>query len=334
MSFVSWFLIIYFVKDLIIYNFPKEYAIVKQICLDYLNELFVLIEPYTISTMIKLLYCYSVVEIKFLKLKKALNPYILNVKHMINNYIMSRNNDTPICWDLKTKIEIFDFKEDFVCIKLGCYSSSLNEQDNTLDDYVISNNVYHYYVITSFLENDQTNKIVFNSNKNDKIINKCCNSNVHFISLSVNVDGLSEPIDIHLKTDEYNYYMVSNKIDKHFIYYYLNYHKKIACSTFDNFKYTLDVMDNNVNMFTITEKDGIYIDEELYTLNLFKEELTSEMNVQENDNIIESIIDDVINNVIETNNSETIDNNDTTNKNESNNRCKTDSFGEQDYIKL
>jgi len=317
MSFVSWFLILYFVNDLFSYNFPKQHTHIKDIISGYMNELFIMVEPYTITTMINLLYCYSVMEIKFNKLKKYANPYILQGKNIISNYIKSHNDGNYASWDIKTTINMYDVQQNFIKVQEYLSKNPLNEHSHfSTDDCIFNFDEHYYYVVSSLVEDSLvTNKIVlgFGSNVIDnKIRNKC--SNIHFISLSVNVDDLIEPIEIRLKTNEYNYYMVSNNIDKYFIYYYLKYHTYCIsdCLCFDDFKYTLEVMDNNVNMFTITEKDSIYIDKDIYIVNIFKDKPQL---IQEE--VVKDIIEDIVN---------TIDTD--------SNRKKTESFGEPDYIKL
>lgn len=307
MSFVSWFFILYFVNDLLLYNFPKEHATVAITCISYVNDLFALIEPYTISTMIQLLYCYSVMEIKYNKVKKYLKPYLLEGKRVVYDYLNSHTNNSntnnPYAFYTKTSIDTYDVSNNFTKVDEHRSTISLLDHTDFLKEYYVVEEQNHYYVVNIILEEDKTNKIVFqNAIMNDnKLVNTC--SNVQFISLCLQVKGIMEPIEMHLKTEDVNYYMVTNKIDKHFVYYYVKYHAKINyCSSFTYFTYILEVMDNNVNIFTITEKDSIYIDEDTYLLHLHKEELEETKTTKE--------------------------------IKELSNRCKTESFGEPEYIKL
>ena len=67
-------------------------------CIKKLNEFFMIIEPYTITTMLNVLYYYSVIEIKYNKLKKLCKPYISMGKNIINdnlnnsNYVLYNSN--------------------------------------------------------------------------------------------------------------------------------------------------------------------------------------------------------------------------------------------------
>lgn len=316
MNLINWFLLIYFINDLFKYNYPQQYNYLKEICIKNINDLFTIVEPYTITTMINLLYCYSVVEIKYNKLKTLCKPYISKGKTMLNEYLKSHNNGNPIFCELKTKIEIFDITNNFQCAKVICSSIPIEENEFYINSLIPD--IYHsenYYIsITNYLENEIANVITFKNilinNDLIKLTNK--RSNVQFISLSLIIEDLSDPIELYLKSDEYNYYMVDTKIDKYFIYYYLKYISKYKNDfnvNFENFTFNLSIMDSNINMFSIKHNDILLIKDELYLLEL--------------DNNVSKDID---------NRNKEIDN--MNKENTEINRVKTNSFGEQDYITI
>jgi hypothetical protein len=63
---------------------------------------------------------------------------------------------------------------------------------------------------------------------------------------------------IDLKTDTYDYYIVGNTFTKDFFVYYINEHILTKYEQHENDKYTLKILDQDINMIEIdfTDKNG------------------------------------------------------------------------------
>lgn len=91
-------------------------------------------------------------------------------------------------------------------------------------------------------------------------------SEITFIALYLNYNDAR--YNINLKSDNFNYYLVGNAIDKHFVQYYINTVLNVKFSYLDSkmFTYQLELMDHDVEMVSlnadqsiIIEKNGYYI---------------------------------------------------------------------------
>jgi hypothetical protein len=74
--------------------------------------------------------------------------------------------------------------------------------------------------------------------------------------------------NIELSTNKYNYYVVGNKIDKLFIFYYLKHvlNTNMNVTNFDKISYSLYFCDHNANFVTINESKIILIDDNDYLI--------------------------------------------------------------------
>jgi hypothetical protein len=71
-----------------------------------------------------------------------------------------------------------------------------------------------------------------------------------------------------LKTPEYNFYVVGNRIDNSFLQYYLTNILFIPLLNREeaNFEYFLEIMDNDVNFVFLNERQHILLALDKYTL--------------------------------------------------------------------
>jgi hypothetical protein len=74
--------------------------------------------------------------------------------------------------------------------------------------------------------------------------------------------------NINLKTDEFNYYLVGNIIDKYFVQYYINTvlnlnfsYKELEIKT-----YQLELVDHNVNIINLNFEQSIIIEKDGYRI--------------------------------------------------------------------
>jgi hypothetical protein len=99
-------------------------------------------------------------------------------------------------------------------------------------------------------------------------------SNVRFISMVLKFNSIEIKVD--LKTDHYNYYIVKNKINKSFVYYlllneYKSYYDEYVNQTkieinYNDFKYEIEIIDDNVNIITLTETQEIVFKKNKYDI--------------------------------------------------------------------
>jgi hypothetical protein len=128
---------------------------------------------------------------------------------------------------------------------------------------------YYTLIITDLFQMNDLNK---KNIQNKKIINNLdkCDfkfeiSDITFIALYLNYNDVR--YNINLKTDEFNFYVVGNIINKSFIQYYIKniLDNNILIKT-DNkpFLYKLELMDHEVKILELNENQYIIIDKNGY----------------------------------------------------------------------
>jgi len=201
-------------------------------------------EQIIISTSFNLIYIYSHLEIFSYKL------YNINLKSFVDKFLKKKNQKNNI-------IQIKNNGDNHIK-----YCTD-NIDDLFVDDgqsiYIFSDNEKAY-------ENKCVNKIISHS---PKILTNYEESNVNFLLFEVNLSEKNVKID--LKTNNYNYYIVNNIIDKKFIIYYLINSKILAINdelhtSIKNDTIKVKIIDSNVNVkeLEITDKKFITIKKDEY----------------------------------------------------------------------
>jgi hypothetical protein len=207
------------------------------------------------------IYFYSACQIKCNQAYNYLLPYFKNAEVIDQITIEQFNIDTgELLTITKNILDIADKFENKLFIISKIISNNLSGDSST------SNNI------------SITNKLIIDKN------NICLSfdtSNITFIALYLNYNGVR--FNINLKTDEFNYYLVGNKIDKHFIQYYIN---TVLCLKFSYVEseittYVLELMDHQVNMVHLSYEQSIIIEKDGYRI--IKEDVTEVEDVT-NDN--------------------------------------------------
>jgi len=85
-------------------------------------------------------------------------------------------------------------------------------------------------------------------------------SNIRFILIELIANNQTIKIDFAAHGD--NYYVVGNIFNYRFINYFVNRYHKVESLE----KYTLNIIDNNVNMIEVREVDSIKLDKNTYTI--------------------------------------------------------------------
>jgi hypothetical protein len=170
-------------------------------------------------------------------------------------------------------LKIYDIFKHLLCKNTPIYSSIEFYLNGVLinKDNIKDNNVE---LIKEEYENINFDLIIYTDYNTIKTPNKVCFyefpkkliyeiSNIKFISLTLYYN--EETINIDILNKKYNYYIVNNKIDKKFIFYYLYYIcKYYKISKFEDFSYQLVLIDSNVNMHKLNEHEEIIIDKNSY----------------------------------------------------------------------
>ena len=130
------------------------------------------------------------------------------------------------------------------------------------------------------IDTDDDNLVLIKSPTNDVIILdtvpdtldnlKYEVSNVRFLAIYLKLTVSNSHI-IELFNNDANYYVVGNKLDSKFFKYYLHNVLNIKVDNESPFEYKLEIMDHNVNMIYVNEKQSILIQKDDYDISLLSE---------------------------------------------------------------
>ena len=255
------------------------------------------------------IYYYSVCQLKYRRLACYINPYL---QYIYSSETQYREEMCPLlkgnsAEQSKNNVYV-SFYNNTSLIKNAIYNN--DSQSETLDLNLFMKNeepMNHNLIIMSLLSKQQQeqdtqkgtdtqqrtdtqqgtrqyDKIIFtiSDNKNIDFTNKTQYevSNIKFIAINLTHDNNTYPIQ--LKTPEYNFYIVDNIIGATFFKYYLVNILKVINNDLDsNFTYSLDIMDHNVNMFTLNEKQSVIFKKDNY--NLLQSNITREIVIEKRD---------------------------------------------------
>ena len=215
-----------------------------------------------------LVYCYSLAQIKYNKIKNVVNT-------LSNTIINTLINSSKITILKKEKIYI-----------ITTYNSG-----KKVNELMLNSNDSSY--ITSWkLENKDTFDLIIVSDKKDEsnqinyihytefpqILDDYKHSTIKFFSVELEYKDTIHSIE--LTNENYNHYIVNNVLNKHFFKYYLTnvLNIEIDKNTFD---YKLSVIDHNVNIVELTQNDSLIIKENNYELIIESDELFKERSVSD-----------------------------------------------------
>jgi len=182
-----------------------------------------------------LIYLYSKAQILYINLIKVVNAKIEETP----NLLKLKNNLDLL---MKPKIDI-PIAHEF--IKDGKSIDYFNEIENECD-----------FSIYSWLDDTKScvnKKLVYDLNEP---LSFCEVSNIEFLLVELKV-GESNSHKIILKTEEFNFYMIGNRFTKQFFIYYLTQILKISEEIKDDDKFSLKIIDHDVNTIELdfTEKN-------------------------------------------------------------------------------
>lgn len=172
-----------------------------------------------INVIYKLLYIFSLCQIRYNKMSKYFN---LSYKNKITNKILLLLDDDGI---IISNLDLDDIKYSDARLLL-------------IDD----------------------KNVVFYEKYPDSFDYKV--SQIHFINVELVYNDIIYPLQ--LKTSSVNYYIVNNSLNTFFIQYYIRNVLKIPIDEIKPFEYKLNIIDHNVNCFTLTQEQCLTFTETGY----------------------------------------------------------------------
>jgi hypothetical protein len=209
------FLIGVLFADLLERRFPEQFKIVLT------------------EVTFNVIYLYSKIQIYFARANKNFNDYIegnptlLKIKTDFDNLMKPKEG-------LMTKTEFF---------KNGKSLTIVETPEKNFD-----------FAIYSWLSDDKkcvNKKIIYDINEPMTISEY---SDVKFILIEIKI-GENKLYKIHLKTQEYNFYLVGNKFTKDFFIYYLINHLNIDETDLNETRFSIKIIDHNVDSFQMDFTD-------------------------------------------------------------------------------
>lgn len=189
-------------------------------------------------------------------------------KHVLNFFV-------NLCQKTMYMYTILEYRVDSIIKKYRTYKYTYFDPfvDNFKDNkYVSSDNTLYIRnnVLLDKNKEDETGfDIIILKKQNNFFVDKTldsildrstveCSSSVSFITFDVTVkidENVNETFSLDMKKND-NYIQVGNKIDKYVIWYLIKEQFKMC---FFEKSYTIQVMDGNVNMYTLTDENTLTI---------------------------------------------------------------------------
>jgi len=182
---------------------------------------------------------------------------------------------------------------------LDFYGVKSNDSQNKFfnpNSYISFKEIAHK-VYNDFLKEDVRTYFVYNIAKNDNMFNRVLLYNFHGLEwysdrivfdpcnhrfLSVQLKLANDPdnviFDVKMSTNNYSYYILGNRINVDFVRYYCNHVLHLNDSLTKmvdleglNLKYTLTIVDGDVNVLKLTEEDELIFGKNAYVLQKYKD---------------------------------------------------------------
>lgn len=190
----------------------------------------------------KLIFAYSFIELKTKKMYKQIKNNS-SVNSLVEQFKSSNN------------IEVIFNNKSVICVNKENIYSKLPFENTFI--------VYHHPEPMTC----RTNKVIvhhFSENTPKDVFEyKICNYVFISTILFLETKSLIINYDLRLDSDDVNYFIKNNKIDKHVICYLLKQQKNVNCSP-ENCKYKFSIIDQNANMIELNENDVLYLHEDNY----------------------------------------------------------------------
>jgi len=191
------------------------------------------IPNYLLNLSYGTIYYYSKLQLGFIKTQSALTSYVKSVP-FLNNLLTYMKPDTNL--DIYTFTNIH--KNLTIC-------SKFNEEQNL-----------EYKIILHYKPDDEKIKYIESS--------KLEQADYKFIMTEISIDD--KKIVVHFTNDKYNYLMVSNKLDKDFIIYFLKTHYNELVKDLEIENYIIKIIDHNVNVIEFDNTQTLLINKSGYEI--------------------------------------------------------------------
>jgi hypothetical protein len=216
--------------DVIREDYPDKYQKIKTKCEELRNNL-----------LYNALYTYSKFQIIYGKCASSVFDFANK------NGLLIKNVENNICQISYDKVFIRNHK---------------NDNDTYFED--VDNCFYIFNDNKNISKTKCVNKIISRTqqfNTNYEV------SDIKFILVEIKLND--NTFKVELKTEEENYYIVNNILDKNFFIYYLRDNRLCTLSKFDIFKIdklNIKIIDHNVNIINleITDKNYLLIKKDNY----------------------------------------------------------------------
>lgn len=216
-------------------------------------------EPTIINMGYNFLYCFSLCQIQYNKIKSIIlpivSPKIIVVYSDIKNYLKDRGF---IVESTSKRVILIDNNGIEIC---ELVTKHKNKKD---DDFQEMLNTQLDY--SSILLLDKNNDIgctncifyqTFPESLNYEI------SEINF--MAIELEHNNKNYAINLKTECYNYYIVNNSLNQHFFKYYIQNVLKTSINP-EKFDYKVTIIDHDVNIITLLPHQHLILEKNSYKI--------------------------------------------------------------------
>ena len=234
------------------YRFQDEYAIYIEEVIEMLVDIKNTLTTIIIDIGYKLLYIFSICQIKMNKAVNLIAPYVKCIKKYLK--------DKGFIEEVNLIMDIIDKNGNVV-------KSIIPGQDDKM--------CCELNILDLYFDKEKHMGILFND-KNEKTdcVNKIFHEKIPSTAdyklskitfLMVELEYNEKKYRIELKNNMSNYYIVNNSLDQNFFKYYLNTVLNVPINE-DNFYYIVTIIDQNVNFITLLHNQYLIFNEDNYDI--------------------------------------------------------------------
>lgn len=262
-------------------RYPKEYEAYSNQLFEHLQNTEILkpILPYVIKFGYALIYIYSFFQILLNNLISKSLPYVKLARDKTCEYLVKHNIMSEKVFanvsnssNKNTIKSIISFYNEGVLVNMQESDVSFKDLKQTDIKSYEPQLDYNLLIISDLIE---SSKNVLTFVNKSKPIEFCYElSNIKFIALYLKYDDKTYTIDLNHNNN--NNYIIGNVFNNAFFKYYLTNILNIVMDNDKTFLYQLELMDHNVNMVCLNEKQSIIIEKDDYKIvdNIITKEVT------------------------------------------------------------
>jgi len=205
------------------------------------------------SLVYNIIYAFSLCQIKYNQMYRALFLSSMREKETFID-LDNNNNKTK-----KQTLNVMFYNNSLLIKKID--GDFEKEEINTIvkNEEPLNYNLMIIYGFTN--SSGRKTMINYTSNNNNESglnLEQIYNyEEADYKFISINLIYNENSYQIQLLTEYCNFYIVNNIIDNIFLHYYLTDMLKIQTENIKQFSYKLEIMDHNINMFTLNETQFI-----------------------------------------------------------------------------